>query len=201
MSYSNFTLKRVKQEFNLDIIEGQDLFSAIVEVEISDYLRTTLNYNVPLALAISTEKARSELIIANVLLELKRQLNDQIGLFSGINLDVDKDRDLNGFCDYLLSQSSEQFYLSAPVVAIVEAKNEQVIVGLGQCIAEMIAAKIFNDRESNPVSLIYGAVTTGNNWKFLKYEGDVVYIDRLEYYIDNVKKIMGILTKMVKLEA
>ncbi len=201
MSYSKFTLKRVKQEFNLDIIESQDLFAAIEAVEISDYLRTTLNYNVPLALAISTEKARSELIIANVLLELKRQLNDQISLFSGINFDVDNDRDLNGVCDYLLSQSSEQFYLSAPVVAIVEAKNEQVTVGLGQCIAEMIAAKIFNDREGNPVSRIYGAVTTGNNWKFLKYEGDTVYIDRLEYYIDNVKKIMGILIRMVNLEA
>ena len=201
MSYSKFTLKRVKQEFNLDIIESQDLFAAIEAVEISDYLHTTLNYNVPLALAISTEKARSELIIANVLLELKRQLNDQISLFSGINFDVDNDRDLNGFCDYLLSQSSEQFYLSAPVVAIVEAKNEQVTVGLGQCIAEMIAAKIFNDREGNPVSRIYGAVTTGNNWKFLKYEGDTVYIDRLEYYIDNVKKIMGILIRMVNLEA
>jgi len=201
VSYSKFTLKRVKQEFNLDIIESQDLFAAIEAVEISDYLHTTLNYNVPLALAISTEKARSELIIANVLLELKRQLNDQISLFSGINFDVDNDRDLNGFCDYLLSQSSEQFYLSAPVVAIVEAKNEQVTVGLGQCIAEMIAAKIFNDREGNPVSRIYGAVTTGNNWKFLKYEGDTVYIDRLEYYIDNVKKIMGILIRMVNLEA
>ncbi len=201
MSYSNFTLKRVKQEFNLEIIEGQDLFSAIAAVEISDYLRTTLNYNVPLALAISTEKARSELIIANVLLELKRQLNDQMGLFSGINLDVDKDRDLNGFCDYLLSQSSEQFYLSAPVVAIVEAKNEQVTVGLGQCIAEMIAAKIFNDREGNAVSRIYGVVTTGNTWKFLKYEAGAVYIDQLEYYIDNVKKIMGILVRMVNLHA
>ena len=201
MSYSNFTLKRVKQEFNLTIIESRDLFSTIAEMEICEYLRTTLHYNVPLALAISTEKARSELIIANVLLELKRQLNDQMGLFSGINLDVDKDRDLNGFCDYLLSKSSEQFYLSAPVVAIVEAKNEQVTAGLGQCIAEMIAVQIFNDREGNAVSCIYGVVTTGNTWKFLKYAGDVVYIDRLEYYIDNVKKIMGILIRMVNLEA
>ena len=201
MSYSNFTLKRVKQEFKLDIIENQDLFSAIEEVEISEYLSTTLNYNVPLALAISTEKARSELIIANILLELKRQLNDQISLFSGINLDVDKDRDLNGFCDYLLSRSSEQFYLSAPVVAIVEAKNEQVTVGLGQCVAEMIAAKIFNEREGKPVSPLYGAVTNGNHWKFLKYEDNVVYIDRLDYYVDKVQKIIGILVKMVNLEA
>lgn len=200
MSYSNFTLKRVKEEFNLSIIENEDLFSMVEEIKISEYLDTTLNYNVPLALAISTEKARSELIIANILLELKRMLKDQIGLFSGINLDVDKDRDLNGFCDYILSRSSEQFYLSAPILAIVEAKNEQMTSGLGQCIAEMIAAKIFNEREGNPVQPIYGAVTTGNAWKFLKYQDDTAYIDKLEYYISNVGKIMSILVKMVKQE-
>lgn len=200
MSYSNFTLKRVKEEFNLSIIENKDLFSMVEEIEISQYLDTTLTYNVPLALAISTEKARSELIIANILLELKRILKDQIGLFSGINLDVDKDRDLNGFCDYILSTSSEQFYLSAPILAIVEAKNEQMNAGLGQCIAEMIAAKIFNERERNPVQQIYGAVTTGNAWKFLKYQDDIAYIDKLEYYISNVGKIMAILVRMVKQE-
>ncbi len=200
MSYSNFTLKRVKEEFSLSIIENEDLFSMVEEIKISEYLDTTLNYNVPLALAINTEKARSELIIANILLELKRLLKDQIGLFSGINLDVDKDRDLNGFCDYILSRSSEQFYLSAPILAIVEAKNEQMISGLGQCIAEMIAAQIFNEREGNPVQQIYGAVTTGNAWKFLKYRDDTAYIDKLEYYISNVGKIMAILVKMVKQE-
>lgn len=201
MSYSDFNLKRVKQEFNLNFIENKDLFLETEEVEISEYLRMTLDYNVPLALAINTEKARSELIIANILLELKRQLNDQISLFSGVNLDVDKSRDLSGFCDYILSKSSEQFYLSAPVLAIVEAKNDQVTNGLGQCVAEMIAARIFNDREGTPVRSIYGAVTTGSAWKFLKYENDVIYIDRPEYYIADINKIMGILVKMMRQEA
>ena len=200
MSYSDFNLKRVKQEFNLNFIENKDLFLETEEVEISEYLRMTLDYNVPLALAINTEKARSELIIANILLELKRQLNDQISLFSGVNLDVDKSRDLSGFCDYILSKSSEQFYLSAPVLAIVEAKNDQVTNGLGQCVAEMIAARIFNDREETSVRSIYGAVTTGSAWKFLKYENDVIYIDRPEYYIADVNKIMGILIKMMRQE-
>lgn len=201
MPYSSFTLKRVKEEFDLNIVENIDLFSAIEEAEISDYLKTTLNYNVPLALAISTEKARSEMIISNVLLELKKLLNDEIGLFSGIIFDIDKDRDLNGFCDYIISRSSEQFYLNSPVVAIVEAKNEQIISGLGQCIAEMIASKIFNEKEGNIIDKIYGAVTTGSTWKFLKYENDTAYIDRLEYHIGNVNKIIGIFVKMVNQEA
>jgi hypothetical protein len=201
MSYSNFTLKRIKAEFDINVVENRDLFSMIGEVEVSNYLKTTLNYNVPLALAISTEKARSEMIISNVLIELKKLLNDEIGLFSGINLDIDKDRDLNGFCDYIISKSSEQFYLNSPIVAIVEAKNEQLTSGLGQCIAEMIASKIFNENEGNNVDKIYGAVTTGNTWKFLKYINNTAYIDKLEYHIANVNMIMGIFVKMVRQEA
>ena len=201
MSYSNFTLKRIKAEFDINVVENRDLFSTIEEVEVSNYLKTTLNYNVPLALAISTEKARSEMIISNVLIELKKLLNDEIGLFSGINLDIDKDRDLNGFCDYIISKSSEQFYLNSPIVAIVEAKNEQLTSGLGQCIAEMIASKIFNENEGNNVDKIYGAVTTGNTWKFLKYIDNTAYIDKLEYHIANVNMIMGIFVKMVLQEA
>ena len=201
MSYSNFTLKRIKAEFDINVVENRDLFSMIGEVEVSNYLKTTLHYNVPLALAISTEKARSEMIISNVLIELKKLLNDEIGLFSGINLDIDKDRDLNGFCDYIISKSSEQFYLNSPIVAIVEAKNEQLTSGLGQCIAEMIASKIFNENEGNNVDKIYGAVTTGNTWKFLKYINNTAYIDKLEYHIANVNMIMGIFVKMVHQEA
>ncbi len=157
-------------------------------------------YNVPLALAISTEKARSELIVSNVLLELRKYLNDEVSLFSGINFDVDKDRELNGFCDYILSSSPEQFYLSSPVAAIVEAKNEQVTSGLGQCIAEMIASEIFNEREADTVDKIYGAVTTGSTWKFLEYRKGTACIDRPEYYIANVNKIIGIFVKMVRQE-
>ncbi|MGE0085906.1 MAG: hypothetical protein AB7S75_15975 [Desulfococcaceae bacterium] len=201
MPYSSFTLKKVKEDFGLKIVENQDLFSAVEEVEVSDYLKTTLAYNVPLALAISTEKARSELIVSNVLLELRKLLHDQISLFSGINLDIDKERDLNGFCDYIISKSSGQFYLSSPVVAVAEAKNEQITSGLGQCIAEMIGAKIFNEKEGSDIDRIYGAVTTGNTWKFLKYHNNTVWLDKSEYHIANINKIMGIFVKMVHQEA
>ncbi len=92
MSYRHFTLKKVKQELKIKVVEDQERFSQIKEV--SDYLSTTLRYNIPLALAVGTEKARSELIIANRLLEVRRLRNDKISFFSCINFDVDKD--LNG---------------------------------------------------------------------------------------------------------
>ncbi|MCK5524003.1 MAG: hypothetical protein KAI83_12800 [Thiomargarita sp.] len=196
MSYSDFTLKKVKSQFDLNIVENEDLFSTIEEVEISDFLSMILKQNIPLALAISTEKACSELIIVNIILEIKKQLN--ISFFSGIDFTVDKEKGLNGFCDFIISQSPEQFFLDSPVLAVVEAKNEKIVSGLGQCIAEMIATEIYNERENNRISCIYGAVTTGHAWKFLKLEKGTAYIDIEDYYIKNPKKIIGIFSYMIK---
>ncbi len=195
MPYSDFDLKKVKSAFNLKIAETENLFSSVGEVEITDFLSEILKQNVPLALAISTEKASSELIVINILLELKKQLN--ISFFSGIEFTVDREKGLNGFCDFLISKSSEQLFLEAPVVVIIEAKNEKIVGGLGQCIAEMIAANIYNEREDQAVSCIYGAVTTGHAWQSLKLKSDTAYIDIEDYYIKNPKKIVGILTHMI----
>jgi len=199
MSYSDFDLKKIRSEFNLKIVENEDLFSKIEEAEISDFLSTALKQNVPIALAIGTEKACSELIIINILLEIKKQLN--ISFFSGIDFSVDKEKGLNGFCDFIISRSPEQYFLDIPILAVVEAKNEKIVSGLGQCVAEMIAAKIYNEREGNTVPCIYGAVTTGHAWKFLKLEETTVYIDIEDYYIKNPNKIIGIFGYMIKYSA
>ena len=65
-----------------------------------------------------------------------------------------------------------QLLLVSPVITIVEAKNENIIAGLGQCIAEMVAAQLFNEAENkNDIKKIYGVVTIGTVWKFLKIDG------------------------------
>ncbi|OAD18878.1 hypothetical protein THIOM_005516 [Candidatus Thiomargarita nelsonii] len=198
MAYSDFTLKRVKSELNIKIIENEELFPNIDGIEISQFLETMLKRNIPLALAINTEKARSELIIANILLEVKDQLKNEVSFFSGIDFTVDKDKGLNAYCDFILSRSIEQFYLETPVVTIVEAKNENITAGLGQCIAEMYGAAIFNERESNKIACIYGAVTIGDEWKFIKLLEDTAYIDTEKYYANDIQKIVAILVEMVK---
>ena len=198
MAYSDFTLKKVKAEFQLKTVESVSLFDEVPEAEISSYLAATLARNVPLALSINTEKARSELIIINILVEAKEMLAESISLFSGIDFTVDREKGLSGFCDYILSQSAEQLYLDVPVMAVVEAKNEDIISGLGQCIAEMYAAKLYNEKENRLLPCIYGAVTTGDEWKFLKLAEDTVFIDKPSYYISSIGKIMGVLAHMLK---
>jgi hypothetical protein len=200
LTYSRFTLPIVKDRFGLTTEEGLSLFAEIPAVPISDHLAKTIEEFTPLALAINTEKARSEWIIAPILGEVRQRLHRQISLFSGWELDVDSSSGLTGVCDYMISRAREQYYLSAPIVTIVEAKKENINAGLGQCIATMMGARIFNQREGSAITTIYGAVTMGNQWKFLKLEGQTAYIDLNDYYLVDVGRIVGILSYMAEPE-
>jgi hypothetical protein len=202
MAYSDFNIKQVQHNFGLDIVEKLGIFSRIDPVEISAYFTATLAENIPLAIAMNTEKAKSELIIANVLIEVRKRFDRKISFFSGVEFNIDRDKGLNGYCDFLISLSSEQLFIKSPIIALVEAKNENIISGFGQCIAEMIATKIFNKQEGNQLPIIYGAVTTGMAWKFIKLIDNTVQIDLKDYSIeDNPEKIIGILTSMIKQQA
>lgn len=198
MSYSDFTLNRVTKVFDLTLSDKVELFADAPEVDCSDTLTETLRENVPLALASNTEKSRSEMIIAPILIELRKQLQYQISLFSGIDFTVDAAQGLNGSCDFIISRSPELLIVSAPVITIVEAKKENINAGLGKCVAEMLAARLFNEREGNEIPAIYGSVTTGTTWKFLKLVGQVIEIDLSEYYLSNVNKILGILASGIR---
>jgi hypothetical protein len=197
MAYSDFKLSELIKTFGLTLSETVDLFADVEEVECSDNLAFNLKDSIPLAVAIGTEKARSEMIIVPILLEMKRRLNHQISLFSGTDFNVDFEKGLNGICDFIISLSPEQLFISAPVITLVEAKNDNIKSGLGQCVAEMIAAQLFNEREGNEIQPIYGVVTTGELWKFLKLEGKLVSIDLSNYPVVNANKILGILMNTI----
>lgn len=201
MSYSNFTLETVREKFQLETVESANIFADIEPVPPSAALIAELEKKVQLAVAIRTEKARSELIVTNVLVELREQFNRRISLFSGIDFSVDPEQGLTGTCDFLISLSPEQFYLEAPVIVLVEAKNADPTLGIGQCVAEMLAAQRFNQQKGNNIACIYGATTTGTEWLFLKLEGQKLYIDMSVYAIERCDKILGILSCMVNQKA
>jgi hypothetical protein len=197
MAYSDFTLAAACEAFSLDLQEEVDLFSAAASVPVSPLLREILDEYFPLATAINTEKARSEFIIAPILGEVRRLMKHTISLFSGMDFNVDSARGLIGTCDFILGASRIQSFLRSPIVMIVEAKNENFKAGMGQCAAEMMAARLFNERKQEGPSTIHGAVTTGSLWKFLKLEGQLLSIDQPEYHVDLVEKVLGILLHCV----
>jgi hypothetical protein len=133
------------------------------------------------------------MLICPILLEVKDILNQQISLFSGSDFTVDPSLGLNGVCDFLFSLSSEQLFIEAPVVVVVEAKREDLNAGLGQCLAIAFAVQMFNQQNNRAIATIYGAVTTGDRWKFLKLVDKTATIGLLEYNIPPVEKILGIL--------
>ncbi|MEG4283787.1 hypothetical protein QUB68_11715 [Microcoleus sp. A006_D1] len=199
MAYSDFTtISKVRSAFNLTVDEKTVLFADVDAIAPSDYLKTTLTEYIPLATAINTAKARSELIIAPILLEVRRILNFQIGFFSGTEFNADAKSGLNGYCDYILTASSDLYEIRTPVITLVEAKNENIKSGLGQCIAEMLGAQLFNQQQNDEIEAIYGCVTTGNAWKFLKLVNQTVFIDLSDYYIKEVDKILGIIAKPLR---
>ena len=201
MAYSSFTLESVVTEFQLEKVESAGIFSEIEPVTPSAELTAMLKRKVPLAISIGTEKARSELIVADVLVELREQFNHGISLFSGIDFSVDAENGLTGVCDFLISLSPGQLFLEAPVIMLAEAKNAEPKLGLGQCVAEMIAAQRFNAEKGNSIPCVYGAATSGTEWQFLKLEKQKLHIDIADYQIAECDKILGILSSMVAQKA
>ena len=200
MSYSNFTLESALEAFQLEKVESAGTFSEIDPIAPSAYLTTGLAKKVPLAAAIGTEKARSELIVADVLVELREKFNYRISFFSGIDFSVDVESGLVGICDFLVSLSPGQLLLEAPLIILVETKKDDPKLGLGQCIAEMLAAQRFNAEKGNDIRAIYGTTTTGTEWQFLKLTGKNLQIDMDIYSIQQCEKILGILSSMVNQE-
>ena len=198
MAYSKFTLAQVLETFGLITDDTQDLFPAIEPVEPSELLRATLAQNTATARRIATEKARSELIVAPILMEVYQRNQPEIGFFSGVDFTVDDKQGLSGVCDFLFTRSREHSVIVAPVFAVVEAKKEDLKPGLGQCIAELVAARLFNERKGTEVEALYGVVTTGTNWQFIKLVGQTVYLDREERYLNGARQILGILFQIVK---
>jgi hypothetical protein len=196
MAYNNFTLDSVKHQFNLNLFDSPFCDRLPIAEPQSEFL-TIINQWLPLAQRAKSEKAKSELLVSPILVEARRLVNETVQLFSGEEFNVDRDRGLNGFCDFVFSRSTVPFLIEAPVLMLVEAKRGELDTGLGQCIAEMVAAQIFNLNEGKEILTIYGCVTSGKLWQFVKLEGSDVTIDINEYQVTPVERILGILKWML----
>ena len=197
MAFRDFTFPEVQHTLGLTLAEA-DLFGTVPAWEPTAEFIERMQAGVDLALAVNTEKARSEFIVAPLLMELRRTLAGGFGLFSGIEFNVDSARGLNGYCDFILTRSLLQSVLTAPILAIAEAKNDNLRSGMGQCIAAMVAAREFNSQSASHLSTIYGAVTTGGAWKFLRLVGTDLTLDRREYFVAELGRIMGVLAHIIR---
>lgn len=196
MSYSDFDLISVKKTFHLTE-ETTDLFGEIEEVVLSEWLTTSLKIGVRLTQYSQSEKAKSELIVMPILIELQQINSPNIALYSGKSLDVDKEKGLNGECDFIVSKGHLAYTIQTPIIGLVEAKRNDIELGLGQCVAQMLGALLFNEREGHPVDQVFGCVTTGEIWQFLKLAQDTIWVNERRYYIDHVGTILGVFQRII----
>ncbi|NJO15948.1 MAG: hypothetical protein HC877_09405 [Thioploca sp.] len=187
-SYADWSLDAVRKQFVLQVTR-QNLFEHINPVSPSPWLQEILQRSQHIALI--SEKARSEFIVAPILLFVSDVLEQDISVYSGIRFDVDQDKGLHGVCDFILSRSPALPTVQAPVLMLVEAKKNDVEEGIGQCAAEMVAAQIFNQRETAPLKTVYGCVTTGETWQFMMLHDKVLCIDDAKYFINQLALILG----------
>jgi hypothetical protein len=197
MPFEDFNLESAIERFDLTLPRRADLFAHVRAPEIPAVLRTILDRWAPQALEVNTEKARSEPIIAPILMEAMHLAGHDLGVYSGISLDVDRERGLFGRCDFLLGRRSGPFLLGSPLLAVVEAKNEGSPGNLGPSVAEMVAVHIPNERKGHPIPVVHGTVTTGPEWLVLRLEGDAVTFDLRGRFLDDAGRILGYLTSIV----
>jgi hypothetical protein len=196
MAYNNFTLELALDRFGLTPIDDPFCESLSVAEPPSEFLNI-FNDFLALGQIAKTEKAKSEWLVSPILVQARKLTNERVQLFSGEEFNVDQERGLNGFCDFLFSKSTNKFTVDAPVLMLVEAKRGEIESGFGQCIAEMVAAQTYNQSKSKNIPIIYGCVTSGNLWQFLKLESNEIAIDPNSYLVTPVQKILGILKWML----
>ena len=197
MAYSDFTLNDLTNRFGLELDTHRDLFGHIPAVPVDPVVRTIIDRHHPIAITTNTEKSRAELLIAPVLVEVLRLTGHQISYYSGADFNVDRESRLTGEADFLFTRGPQVPEVSAPVVVVVEAKKENIGGAYGQCGAEMVAARQLNERAQTGVTTVYGCITIGDQWKFLRLHNDRLGIDSPTYTMHQLDRILGILLHMV----
>lgn len=196
MGYSNFkTLRQALERLNIEEI-NQNLFPNVACVVPSDWLKTSIEF--AKIMPLNNEKSKSERLISPILLEISMHFKADITLYSGEDLYIDDKKDLSGPCDFFLAKHPKKQVMQAPIITLVEAKDEDLDYGQGQCLAQMYAAQLFNEQKGKPQPYIYGCAVTGGDWKFMKLLGQQVFIDDETYYLSNLDKILGIFYTIIQ---
>ncbi len=197
MAYSQFnTLKLVKKNLGIPI-SNKLLFEGVEKMPPSASLLAFLEMTTGHKTSFFSEKSRSEAIVFPILVNLQKELDYQFSLYSGATIDAEKERGLNGECDYVLGKGEQGSEIETPIFCLVEAKDNDIDIGIPQCIAQLCGADLFNKQEGMEISPLYGCATTGETWQFIKYENGAAIIDTKRYYLTQLSEILGIIGHIV----
>lgn len=195
MPYEEFSFQVIHGAFGI-FITGGALFAGISPASVPAWLEDQLaqgRQSPPVS-----EKARSELLVSPILLACREQSGNEVAVFSGARLDVSPGQGLSGECDFLLARAPSVPMVQAPVLAVVEAKKGDIQGGLGECLAQMLGARMLNERDGLPLPAIHGCVTTGEDWQFMTLRDSTAWINDRRYYLSYLPEILEVLAEIVR---
>jgi hypothetical protein len=194
MSYRLTTFSDLEEEYGIQQ-STQAIFAAdIPPVAASDWLLQTLA--IARRMPLRSEKAKSELLIAPIVTAVKLNNEDTIQVFSGEVLRVDKR--LNGEIDFIFARYPRAVELRSPIFCVTEAKRGALEEGFAQCAAQLYGARVFNETHKTTIKTLYGAVSNGTDWKFLKLANNTVFIDENIYTIEQLPTLLGIFQEIIR---
>jgi hypothetical protein len=196
MAYSDFNLEQLVDQFQLRVV-SRVLFNSVQSLSLSQWLSNTIERGGKIALTSSTEKARSEFLVAPVLLETQELSNQRVAVYSGKTLTADPSKGLNGECNFMLGEGLISPVLQAPIFSLVEAKRQDLDLCTGQCAAQMLGAQLFNQKHDRAIPAIYGCVTTGEAWQFMKLQGNELTIEPRVFYFNELDKVLWVLQTII----
>ncbi|MBD3886610.1 hypothetical protein IFO70_33615 [Phormidium tenue FACHB-886] len=83
--------------------------------------------------------------------------------------------------------------IEPPITAVVETKTERSL-SVSHCLVQMVAGQ----RTNGDGGVVYGVVTTGLAWRFLKLQGQVVTIDLNRYLLFPLERLLSLLVPMIQ---
>lgn len=190
MTFADFTLEDVIAKLGVSPVTAE-LFPDLKPVTVPGWLKEALAYAPPPGAMY--EKARSEFLVAPVLAAARALTDFRLAIFSGQLLSVEPAAGLTGECDFILAAGPQILPVRGPILTIVEAKRGDIELGLGQGIAQTVAARRFNEASGVRDRPVYGCVTSGELWQFIRLNGPAAEIDLHRYYIADVGGILAVL--------
>ncbi|SFC69691.1 hypothetical protein SAMN05421780_108127 [Flexibacter flexilis DSM 6793] len=187
MAYSDFTLSDLEEKFSITN-ERKELYFPVTPIKPTQWLQKELTDSKEMP--IKSEKARSEWIVVPILKELRNLNNKFFTIYSGDNLIGDKEKGLQGECDFILSKDTKSYDISVPIFHVVEAKRNDLEEGVRQCSAQLVGAKKYNDKKGIRLNKLFGCTTTGDVWQFIEFTDNKLYIDNNKYYLSEIDSLL-----------
>ena len=194
MTYKDFTLEELATRFGVTNRIAH-FFPEISLIEPSATLKDALEE--ARSQPVRSEKARSEWLVMPVLFELRKRNNRFFNIHSGEYLNVDREAGLYGEVDFMLGKNTGSYVIDTPIFSLVEAKKQDIDFGINQCAAQMVGAMKFNAVHGHQLPVIYGCVTTGDTWAFLRLSENLLEIDPTLHSISSPNLVLGILQHII----